>query len=154
MRLQAGYMRLQAGYMRLQAGYMRLQVCDECSATANFVAGVADLPQLGLVAMPGTSASVSFHSGSASPSPPMAVAMRQCRPGEYLDASARLCRACEAGRFANQSGAAARSKQCTPPPLCLLRARLAAPGSSVLPRVLARPLGAQPPSRVLELATL
>ena len=82
-------------------------VCDDCAATANFVAGVALLPQLGLVAMPGTQASVSFQSGTASPSPPMSVSMRQCRPGEYLDAGARLCRACEAGRFSNVSGAVA-----------------------------------------------
>ena len=82
-------------------------VCDDCAATANFDAGVALLPQLGLVAMPGKQASVSFHSGTASPSPPMQVSMRQCRPGEYLDESARRCRACEAGRFSNMSGALA-----------------------------------------------
>ena len=71
---------------------------------------MAQLPQLGLVAMPGTQASVSFSSGTASPSPPMLVSMRQCRPGEYLDEAARRCRPCLAGRFSNASGAVA----CTP----------------------------------------
>jgi hypothetical protein len=40
-------------------------VCDDCAATANFVDGVALLPQLGLVAMPGTQVSVTLHSGTA-----------------------------------------------------------------------------------------
>ena len=88
-------------------------VCDVCGATAPLVSGVATFCTLGLTALPGTSADITFTSSVGAPSDPMRVQMALCQLGEYLDPVARLCRKCAKGQYTELAGA---STTCIPCP--------------------------------------
>ena len=114
--------------------------CDLCSTSATLVNGVATFSTLGLIALPGSTASLVFESSVASSSTPMTVSMALCQPGEYLDSVAKTCRDCQPGTFSNTIGATvcancpagtasavAKTTQCSP---CPSGTQAANPGST------------------------
>ena len=76
-----------------------------CIGEAQLVNGIATFTQLGLVAMPGTTSSITFESTKGNTSTPMLVAIADCPPGKWLDSTSKLCRPCEPGKYSGRSGA-------------------------------------------------
>ena len=70
-----------------------------CGESAPLEDGVATFCTLGVTAMPGTTAFVTFSSTVGQPSLPMPVQMAQCAPGWKLDTQSKTCRECEPGSY-------------------------------------------------------